>query len=365
MICSSGVRAALHMVAVATLMMALAVGASRVDAQAAVRPAITTRGVQFVNADGARVILRGVNLNYHSKYRTLVTQLGANFVRVRVLWNDVEPARGLFDQAELAQLENLVQWLNANQIAVELDLRGVPTPAWYGSPVGFWNANMHASQVAYWGFVRKIVDRYRRYRYVIGYGIYNEPHPFSPSAGSHALDQTILRWQAGIRNRILGVDPYRVVFFSVRGGNYGIKYANFREAGFRLGHTVLDWHSFYNGCCGSGFDEQNDNWLPSWSLTHNQRSHHYAGTRQNQWLNLSIPWKRTHALRIPMIVGEWGIQNADVGRAAYNSQMSRIFATHQISWARWALDSNRMGLIGHGALNEQGTWLAGFMAAPG
>ena len=366
MICSSGTRVALHiMVAVAAVAVVLAVGAGRGGAQTGVRPAITTRGVHFVNADGAPVILRGVNLNYHSKYRSLVTQLGVNFVRVRVLWNDVESARGVFDQAELSQLDNLVQWLNANRIAVELDLRGVPVPPWFGSPVGFWKANMHASQAAYWGFVREIVQRYQQYRYVIGYGIYNEPHPFSPSAGSHALDQTMLHWQAGIRDRILGLDPSRVVFFSVRGGNYGIKYANFRQAGFRLGHTVLDWHSFYNGCCGSGFDEQNDNWIPSWALTHNQRSHSYTGTRQNQWLNLSIPWKRTHSLRIPMIVGEWGIQNADTGRAAYNSQMSRIFRTQGVSWARWALDSNRMGLLHNGELNEQGAWLAGMISAGG
>ncbi len=277
-------------------------------------------------------------------------------------WNDVEPERGVFDQSELSKLDTFVEWLDARHIGIELDLRGASPPAWFGSPIGFWSAKSHVSQAAYWGFVREIVAHFSKYRYVVGYGIFNEPHQFSPSVGSHGVDQTMLRWQAGIRDRILALDPYRVVFFSVRGGNYGIKYANFKAADFRLRHTVLDWHSFYNGCCGSGFDLQNDNWIPNWALTHNQRSHSYRGTRRNQWLNLSIPWKRTHGLGIPMIVGEWGVQNADSGRAIYNSQMETIFKRHDMSWARWSLDSNRLGLMHGGELNEQGAWLANLLS---
>ena len=78
---------------------------------------------------------------------------------------------------------------------------------------------------------------------------------------------------------------------------------------------MLDWHSFCNGSAGSGFDDHNDNWLPSWAATHNQRDTSYHGTQVNQWLNIAVPWKRTHLLGIPMIVGEWGVRQADVGRA--------------------------------------------------
>ena len=63
-----------------------------------------------------------------------------------------------------------------------------------------------------------------------------------------------------------------------------------------------------------------------------------------------------------MIVGEWGVQNADSGRAIYNSQMETIFKRHDMSWARWSLDSNRLGLMHGGELNEQGAWLANLLS---
>ncbi|MGN6379080.1 MAG: cellulase family glycosylhydrolase [Gaiellales bacterium] len=328
-------------------------------------PAITTRGVGFVTAAGTPVVLRGVNMSYHSSWMTMVSRLGANFVRLRVLWSDVEPAPGLFDQAELAQLDTFVQYFNAHHVAVELDLRGDPVPAWFGSVVGFWKTHAEQSQAAYEPFVKTIVQRYDSYPYVVGFGIFNEPHPFRASYGTHNLDQTILRWQATIRNQVLALDPYTRVFFSVRGGNLGVKYANFKRAGFSLKHTVLDWHDFYNGQWGSGFDQQNDRWVPSWPLTHNQETTRYLGTQVNQWLNIAIPWKRIHHSMIPMIVGEWGVKAADPNRSVYDSQMAAIFAKTHLSWARWDLDNHELGLVSHGVLNDQGVWLQQLLTGSG
>ncbi len=320
-------------------------------------PAVTTAGVKFVTSAGVPVVLRGVNISDHSRYMTLVPQLGANFVRLRVLWADVEPAPGLFDLNELARLDTFVQYFNDNHIAVELDLRGLPVPSWYGSTVGFFRSQAERSQAAYEPFVQEIVNRYDSYPYVVGYGIFNEPHPFAPGVGTHGIDQTILRWQSAIRNEVLAIDPYRVVFFSVRGGNYGIAQANFKLAGFGLAHTVLDWHDFYNGRYGSGFDAANDNWLPDWVATHNQMTSSYSGTQVNQWLNLDIPWRRTHILGIPMIVGEWGILNSDPNKSIYDAQMSALFAKAGLSWARWDMDNQHLGLVTGRSLNSEGLWL--------
>jgi aryl-phospho-beta-D-glucosidase BglC (GH1 family) len=318
--------------------------------------------VRFVSASGAPVTLRGVDISYHSAYLSEVSALGANFARIRVLWRDVEPQPGVFDHSQLAQLDAVVHTLNAEHVAIELDLRGAPTPAWYGSPIGFWKTHIKKSHAAYEPFVHEIVQRYKSLPYVIGFGIYNEPHPFTPSPrGTHGLDQTLLHWQAAIRDQILALAPHRLVFFNVRGGNYGIKYADFKAAGFGLSHTVLGWHSFYNGAAGSGFDQQNDNWLPSWAATHNQRDTSYHGTQVNQWLNLAIPWKRTHQLGIAMLVTEWGVQRTDSGRATYDSQMAAVFDKLGLSTARWALDNGRMGLITSGKLNDQGRWLQSWM----
>jgi hypothetical protein len=58
-----------------------------------------------------------------------------------------------------------------------------------------------------------------------------------------------------------------------------------------------------------------------------------------------------------MIVGEWGIRIDDANRMTYDRQMQRLFDAHGLSWARWSMDSHKLGLIHHGALNDQGQWL--------
>ena len=327
-------------------------------AAAATQPNITTRGVQFVDQRGRVVVLRGVNISDRSAHMRDVAAIGANFVRLRVLWAQVEPARGRFDAAELARLDTFVGYFTTHGIAVELDLRGRRVPDWFGSTRRFYGRNAPASQRAYLGFVRTIVARYDTNPFVMGYGIFNEPQPYHWSGfGSPRVDQRILSWQARIRDGILAVDPYRAVFLNIRGGNYGVASACFRCAGFGLAHTVLDWHDYYNGCCGSGMDATADNWLPSWPETHNQRNHAYRGSISDQWLNLAIPWSRTRRLGVPMIVGEWGVRIDDAGRGIYDDQMWRILTRHGLSWARWDMDNGELGLVRHGALNDQGAWL--------
>jgi cellulase (glycosyl hydrolase family 5) len=323
-----------------------------------VRPAVTTSGVNFVDRAGRIVILRGVDVSYQSRLAEKVVELHANFARVRVLWVEIEPRRGQFDLSELRRLDTFVAFLTAHRVNVELDLRGRELPAWVNRG-GFHVRHAPAPRGAYLEFVRTIVKRYMGDRYVIGYGIFNEPRPARGGVeGSLRLDRQMLEWQAGLRDAILAIDPYTTVFFNVRGGALGAR-ACFRCAGFRLAHTVLDWHDFYNGCCGSGLDAAGDNWVPSWSETHNQLSTRYHGTARNQWLNLAIPWRRTHLLGIPMIVGEWGVRNDDVGNHVYNEQMEEIFRRHGLSWARWDMDCvSTFGLVSHGRLNEQGQWLA-------
>ena len=334
------------------------------SAASALPPRVTTRGVHFVGADGDVVVLRGVNVSPTSPYRSLVVSLGANFVRMRILWAALEPRAGKIDPREMAALTTAVDYYAGRRINVELDLRGKPAPAWFGSTIGFFSRNRAASQAAYLGFVRAVVHRFDRNPYVVGYGVFNEPEPYSwCGVGYPLLDHHVLAWQAGIRRAIRTIDPYRAIFLNIRGGNYGLR-TSFREAGFGLAHTVLDWHDFYNGRYGSGLDATDDNWLPSWPATHNQRTKPYQGTLTAQWQNLAIPWQRTHLLGIPMIVGEWGIRTDDTGRLTYDHQMQHLFDTHGLSWARWAMDRNILGLVHHHTLNDQGQWLQQALHAP-
>ena len=323
-----------------------------------VRPAVTTSGIHFVDRAGRIVILRGVDVSYQSRLVEKVIELHANFARVRVLWADIEPRRGHLDARELERLDAFIAYLTAHRVNVVLDLRGEELPGWVNRH-GFHVRRAPAPRGAYLVFVRALVHRYAGNPRVIGFGIFNEPRPFVwDHVGSPRVDRDMLEWQAGIRDAILAIDPYTTVFFNVRGGALGAR-ACFGCAGFRLAHTALDWHDFYNGCCGSGLDAADDNWIPSWSETHNQLSTRYLGTARNQWLNLAIPWRSTHLHGIPMIVGEWGARNDDVRNHVYNEQVEGIMRRHGISWARWNLDCvSKFGLVSHGRLNEQGQWLA-------
>jgi cellulase (glycosyl hydrolase family 5) len=338
-----------------------ALAAPAAPALAATPPYVTTHGVNFVNRHGSPVILRGVDMSARAPLAGHVVDLGANFARLRVFWNRVEPGPGAFDAAELARIQATVDELARHRVFMELDLRGRPAPAWFGSTQNFFGANRRASQAAYLGFAAAVVRRFDTNPWVIGYGIFNEPGPYSwhgGGLGSPRLSRRMLSWQAGIRDGILRIDPYRAVFLNVRGGNYGVRTC-FSCAGFRLAHTVIDWHDFYNGLYGTGMDETADNWLPSWEETHNQRHTEYLGTIANQWANLAIPWARSRELGIPMIVGEWGVRNDDVNGLVYDEQMERLFDRHGLSWARWDMDGNSvLGLLDrHGALNAQGVWL--------
>ena len=338
-----------------------AFAAQAATALAATPPYVTTHGVQFVNRRGVPMILRGVDVSGRARYAGHIADVGANFARVRVFWDHVEPGPGTIDAAELTRVAATVDALGQSRVFVELDLRGRPAPAWFGSTQNFFGSNRAASQAAYLGFAAAVVRRFDTNPWVIGYGIFNEPEPYSwhgGGLGSPRLSRRMLSWQAGIRDGILRIDPYRAVFVNVRGGNYGVRTC-FSCAGFGLAHTVIDWHDFYNGSNGSGMDATADNWVPSWEETHNQRSTRYAGTIANQWANLAIPWRRTRELGIPMIVGEWGVRNDDVNALVYDEQMERLFDRHGMSWARWDMDGNSsLGLLDRrGALNAEGRWL--------
>jgi hypothetical protein len=96
--------------------------------------------------------------------------------------------------------------------------------------------------------------------------------------------------------------------------------------------------------------------------THNQRSTDYQGTLANQRANLSIGWNRTRRLGIPMLVGEWGIRNDDAHWSVYDRQMATLFSNRGLSWARWDMDYQELGLLSGGGLNAQGVWLKSYIA---
>ena len=97
----------------------------------------------------------------------------------------------------------------------------------------------------------------------------------------------MLKWQGRIVRVLHAVDPQRAAVVMCRGGGEGIGTANLRLVG-NLRHVALDFHDYYNGKPGTGFDAAGDNWTPSWPATHNQVTPGpYTGTEQAQSAVLS------------------------------------------------------------------------------
>jgi endoglycosylceramidase len=104
----------------------------RLHAEPGSQPAIVT-------ADGRQALLRGVNVNQLGDYwqqradipATLplteadfadIHALGMNVVRLLVHWSKLEPERGRFDDAYLAQIRQAVVWARRHGVYVVLDI---------------------------------------------------------------------------------------------------------------------------------------------------------------------------------------------------------------------------------------------------
>ena len=356
------------------------------SAAGATRPWVTTAGGKFVDQHGRPVILRGFDVSVgQSDLAPIAAQMGANFVRIYVGWNAIQPRPQVhghyrWDAKVLGQLDNEVAAYRRVHVNVLIDFhqfhwspyfaqatckagksvcRASGVPAWFyaggryeatkrgeaEAQAAFWTSESSRSQGYYAAFAAMIAARYAPDPNVVGYEVFNEPHPGRLGDTTAATD-TMLRWQAGIRAAIQKVDPARTVFIMCRGGGEGVGTASLAPFG-SLDHLALDWHDYFNGGSG-GFDAAGDNWVPSWRDTHNQASPSYTGTGSSQARVLRVPLARTRALGIPLLVGEWGVHTGAPGSAAYQTQMLDLFGKEGVSWTRWVLSSSG----GFGLLNK-------------
>ena len=355
-------------------------------AAGATKPWVTTAGGKFVDQHGRPAILRGFDVSVgQSDLAPIAAQMGANFVRIYVGWNAIQPRPPVhghyrWDAKVLGQLDNEVTAYRRVHVNVLIDFhqfhwspyfaqatckagksvcRASGVPAWFyaggryeatkrgeaEAQAAFWTSESSRSQGYYAAFAAMIAARYAPDPNVVGYEIFNEPHPGRLGDTTAATD-TMLRWQAGIRTAIQKVDPTRTVFIMCRGGGEGVGTASLAPFG-SLDHLALDWHDYFNGGSG-GFDAAGDNWVPSWRDTHNQASPSYTGTENSQARVLRVPLARTRALGIPLLVGEWGVHTGAPGSAAYQTQMLDLFGKEGVSWTRWVLSSSG----GFGLLNK-------------
>jgi hypothetical protein len=107
------------------------------------------QGVRIADGNGAQVTLRGINVNQLNAYYLAdsrladvvplseqdfadIAALGLNSVRLTLSWSRLEPRRGEFSQAYLAQVHQAVDWARSHRLYVILDMH---QDAWGASVV--------------------------------------------------------------------------------------------------------------------------------------------------------------------------------------------------------------------------------------
>jgi aryl-phospho-beta-D-glucosidase BglC (GH1 family) len=363
---------------------------------AVVAPSVRSSGTAFVDATGRPVILRGVNVaaGNSAAMENATVATGANFVRIRVAWSQVEPSAPVngvhaYNQTFLHGLDAEVAWYQAHGVNVMIDFhqffwstywhpyaQGIPAwfytvtrPGYPTTDAGMlqaekdWYTDMLGAAY-YRSFVTMMAQRYGAYPAVVGYNLLNEPMCGSMPWNA-ACEQTIVNWEGPVARAIRAVDSQRTVFFILDGGgDLGLSSVNLSPFG-GLQHVAVDLHDYYNGAYGSGVSADGLSFVPSWDATHNQRSLSYHGTEQNLEANLRVVFDRTQLLGIPLVIGEWGVQTADSGAATYQAQMLDLLDRYQLSWARWALSTtDAMRIVNSDwSLNSLGLQLRAGIAA--
>jgi len=336
---------------------------------AVVSPWVHVQGVAFTDQNGLPVILRGVNQQGGAGVQSngMAQSLGSNFVRILAPWSTVEdtaPVGGLhtWNEEYLQRLDEQVTWYQDHGVNVLIDFHQYKWSPYFGTgstgvPGWFYNdvrpglypktdEGMKEAMSDWWtdavgrqdylAFARMMVNRYGSHPNVVGYEVFNEPM-VGNLGENHASTQAVISWEAPIVNWIRLHDPERAVFFMLRGGgDNGLLNADFAKFG-PVTNLVLDLHDYYNGLYGSGFTPDQEGWVPSWDATHNQNFLDYHGTEQALVENLASAVKRTRALGIPLVVGEWGAQTADSGVLDFQHHLLSVMARYGLSWARWNL----------------------------
>jgi beta-glucosidase/6-phospho-beta-glucosidase/beta-galactosidase len=112
----------------------------------------------------------GINSNFESdSIADLVSDLGVGWARLSIDWNRVETSKGIFDWT-VPDIE--IQRAMKRRLKLFITLGG--TPAWAN---GRRATNVPPLNRQDWyDFVRSVAERYKHYRLVRAYGMWNEPN---------------------------------------------------------------------------------------------------------------------------------------------------------------------------------------------
>jgi endoglycosylceramidase len=186
---------------------------------------VTTAGTQFLDPAGRPLILHGVNVVCKSREEgyvgditpadfALIRSWGMNCVRLGIFWDGLEPTPGKLDEAYLDRVARLIGWAAAEGLYIVLDMHqdlysvkfSDGAPAWATLDEGkphtkgaVWSDAYYTSEAVqtaldhFWANSpspagvglqehyarawRRVAERFKEERSVVGFDLMNEPFP--------------------------------------------------------------------------------------------------------------------------------------------------------------------------------------------
>jgi endoglycosylceramidase len=225
-------------------------------------PWLSTQGTNVVDETGNLITLRGFNtdalLDYSAWTQSPITESdatlmqisGFDVVRIGISWSAIEPTRGVFDQAYIDRIQTLVKMFAKHQIYSVLEMHfldwgpqfnGVGAPRWANVPLVpdielgsdlAWKRHLSPAVNAAFGYFwasddwqadfrgawQQVAQRFVVDPSVVGYDLFNEPHPLPSPPIWYEKHQLWPLYQKTI-NAVGQVDPNHI--FIVEGDFFG------------------------------------------------------------------------------------------------------------------------------------------------
>ena len=339
---------------------------------------------QYITDDqGRALILHGLNVSGSSKYYPdrvgwtgkddilrMNRDWGFNFARMLVLWDGLEPEKGVFDEAYLDRIAERLDWYQEAGIRVVLDMHqdlysikfgGDGAPLWaiedngwpfeiqdpwalnYIDPAvmaalgNFWdytNPKYAYLQEHYTMAVMKLVERFKDHPAVLGYDLMNEP--FSGYHRPLLFEPQVLKpFYERLTAAIRTVDNDNWVFFEPMAflTNQGLPSLLGVVNDTRLEGPMLAY-------------------FPHLYTIDLDTAEKYSG---NGWILLWENNRRTEIKKqdAPMLIGELGVMNTVTGANEYLKEAMAMADRSTSGWAYWSYDGGSMGVINGDGSEQQ------------
>ncbi len=281
--------------------MVIACGAPPASASTDGTQQLRNVGRWITDARGRVVVMHGTNMvNKRSPYypasagfgasdAAFLQSIGFTVVRIGVIWSEVEPKPGVYDNAYLNQIEATVGMLGKHGIVSILDFHqdqmneefageGFPTwavqddglpnpktafPAGYTSNPAlqraydsFWSDRTGPDGIGlqeyYAAAWKHVARRFAGNRWVLGYELINEPFPGSDylqcfAGNCPTSDAELTSFEAKVSHAIRSVDPHTLIFYEPFVlFNYGVEDG---AGSLPVRNAVFAWHNY---CLSAG-----------------------------------------------------------------------------------------------------------------